>query len=42
LPSLAVKPGSTLRYHTGVTLGLKVLPLQWGSTPEHIELVAHA
>jgi cytochrome P450 len=42
LPSLAVKPGSTLRYHTGVTLGLKELPLQWDSTPEHTERVAHA
>ncbi len=30
LPNLRVKPDSKLTYHTGVTLGLVELPLQWG------------
>ncbi|ODV42466.1 hypothetical protein AWV79_26730 [Cupriavidus sp. UYMMa02A] len=30
LPRLRVRPGVQLTYHTGVTLGLAELPLQWG------------
>ena len=29
LPNLCVKPECALSYHTGVTLGLKELPLEW-------------
>jgi cytochrome P450 len=41
LPSLRVKPGSILRYHTGVTLGLKELPLQWDSTSGTSNVAVH-
>jgi len=34
LPMLRVKPDAKMRYHTGVTLGLVELPLQWGQ-PAH-------
>lgn len=30
LPNLRIKPDSALSYYTGVTLGLKELPLEWG------------
>jgi cytochrome P450 len=29
LPNLRIKPDSGLSYYTGVTLGLKELPLEW-------------
>lgn len=29
LPNLRIRPGSILTYHTGVTLGLETLPLEW-------------
>jgi cytochrome P450 len=32
LPGLRVRPGASLSYHTGVTLGLVELPLQWGES----------
>jgi len=32
LPELRVRPGVSLSYHTGVTLGLVELPLQWGES----------
>jgi len=32
LPKLRVRPGASLCYHTGVTLGLVELPLQWGES----------
>jgi len=32
LPRLRVKPDAELAYHTGVTLGLVELPLQWGES----------
>jgi cytochrome P450 len=32
LPELRVRPGASLSYHTGVTLGLVELPLQWGES----------
>jgi cytochrome P450 len=32
LPGLQVRPGASLSYHTGVTIGLVDLPLQWGES----------
>ena len=31
LPDLAISPDADIRYHTGVTVGMKSLPLQWST-----------